>query len=393
MAFTVNKNTHKASATRYTPPFKFSTMFDDHYDDELDDLALLYDVQRRDRAPAVRLHHLDPTEELSDAIFKRHYRFDKAGVRRIAGVLDLERDNDRGRPLSAVQQVCLALNFYGGGHYTRVAGLCSGVSQSAAWNAIERVTNELCRIKDQVIQLPSDREVMEAAERMDARFGLPRFFAGVDGVVMKFEEKPRRIPDGTVAQDFFNRKMCYAINVQVVGNDEHLILDIVADWQGANHDARIWENSVVKGMFERQREFLIAGDSGYPISDVLMKPYSNREALNHLRKTEFNTRLSRLRTVCTENIFGIMKRKYPILKSLRAHHARARRVIYACAILHNLSVRWRMQDEDDDDDNYDPAVPAFERAAIVEDAAPLRVVRERGQIVRDQLMLGMRMRR
>jgi len=187
--------------------------------------------------------------------------------------------------------------------------------------------------------------------------------------------------------------VCYAINVQVVGNDEHLILDIVADWQGANHDARVWDNSEVKGKIERQREFLVAGDSGYPISDVLMKPYPNREALNHARKTEFNTRLSRLRTVCTENIFGIMKRKYPILKSLRCHHSRARKVIYACAILHNLSIRWRMQDEDDDDENYDPAVPAFERVPIIEDAAPLQVVRERGQIVRDQLMMGMRMRR
>jgi hypothetical protein len=180
-------------------------MFADHYDDDYEDLVMLYDVERRQRAPAVRLHHLDPTEELSDTIFKSHYRFDKVGVRRIAGVLNLDRDNDRGKPLSPVQQVCLALNFYGGGHYTRVAGLCSGVSQSAAWNAIERVTNELCRIKPQVIQLPSDLEVREAAERNYLRFGLPRFFAGVDGVVMKFEEKPRRIPDGTVTQDFFNR--------------------------------------------------------------------------------------------------------------------------------------------------------------------------------------------
>jgi len=243
-----------------------------------------------------------------------------------------------------------------------------------------------------VIQLPSDEEVRAAAERNFVRFGLPRFFAGVDGVLMKFEEKPRRIPVGTVAQDFFSRKFCYGLNIQVLGNDEHLILDIVADWQGANHDARIWENSMVKRTVERQREFLIAGDSGYPGSDVLVKPYPNRDALLDPRKAEFNTRLSRLRTVCTENIFGIMKRKFPILKSLRCHYGRARRVIYACTVLHNLSVQWRMED-DADADNNDPANPAFERAPIVQDAAPLHVICERGQILRDQLMLSMRMRR
>jgi hypothetical protein len=119
--------------------------------------------------------------------------------------------------------------------------------------------------------------------------------------------------------------MCYAINVQIVGNDQHLILDIDASWQGANHDARIWENSSVKTLIELQRGFLVAGDSGYPISDVLIKPYPTREALLDPRKAEFNRRHSRLRTVCSENIFGIMKRKYPILKCLRAFHYRARK--------------------------------------------------------------------
>jgi hypothetical protein len=34
-------------------------------------------------------------------------------------------------------------------------------------------------------------------------------------------------------------------NVQIVGNDEYLILDIEVGSQGANQDARIWENSNV----------------------------------------------------------------------------------------------------------------------------------------------------
>ncbi len=41
-------------------------MFADHFDDNYNDLVMLYDLQRRERAPAVRLHHLDPTEELFD---------------------------------------------------------------------------------------------------------------------------------------------------------------------------------------------------------------------------------------------------------------------------------------------------------------------------------------
>jgi len=126
-------------------------MFNDHFDEDLDDGALLYDVRRGARAQAVRLHHMDPTVELSDVVFKQQFRFDKSGVRRLAAILDLDRENDRGRPLSPVQQLCVALNFYGGGHYTRVAGLCCGISQTGAWKCIDRVTNELCRIKGSVV--------------------------------------------------------------------------------------------------------------------------------------------------------------------------------------------------------------------------------------------------
>jgi hypothetical protein len=141
-----------------------------------EDLLLLFDLpdRRRARAPAMRLPRLDPTVVLSDMAFKSHYRFDKESVVRLAGLLNLGRQNDRGRPLSPVQQLCVALNFYGGGHYTRVAGLCGGVSQPAAWNCIERVTNGLLLLKDHFIRLPTDEEAAASAQRNLENYGLPR---------------------------------------------------------------------------------------------------------------------------------------------------------------------------------------------------------------------------
>jgi hypothetical protein len=86
-----------------------------------------------------------------------------------------------------------------------------------------------------------------------------------------------------------------------------------------------------------------------------------------------------------------MKKKYPILKSLRAHYPRARKVVIVCAILHNMSIRWRQEENERHEEPA--AVPPFERIPIVEDAAPPDVVRQRGQIVRDQLLQGMEYRR
>ena len=123
----------------------------------------------------MRLPRQDPTDVLSDRAFKSHYRFDKDSVRRLVGLLHLGRQDDRGRPLSPTQQLCVALNFYGGGHYTRVAGLCGGVSQPAAWNAIERVTNALLLLKGQFIRLPTDEEAAASAQRNFRKYRLPRY--------------------------------------------------------------------------------------------------------------------------------------------------------------------------------------------------------------------------
>ena len=54
---------------------------------------------------------------------------------------------------------------------------------------------------------------------------------------------------------------------------------------------------------ERQR-FLCVGNSSYPISDVLVKPYSTQEAGQDRRTRLFNKRLSGARTLMSECIYG-----------------------------------------------------------------------------------------
>jgi hypothetical protein len=191
--------------------------------------------------------------------------------------------------------------------------------------------------------------------------------------------------------------MCHAINVQIVGNDKKLILDINADWQGVTHDARIWNNSAVKRVIHRQRRYLLAGDSAYPISDVVITPYRNVEAVADPTMRDFNQRLSGLRTVMSENIFGIWKRRFPCLKYLRCHYPRARKVVIATAILHNISIIWNDEDPvgnvNSDAGEPFPEVHDEEDFEIIEDDAEPPVVRARGQTLRDHLRLSMSRRR
>ena len=60
-------------------------------------------IQRPQRVPHVIFPRVEPTEFLTDAVFKRHFQFDKRNVERIADMLDLEHPNNRGNPLTPIQ--------------------------------------------------------------------------------------------------------------------------------------------------------------------------------------------------------------------------------------------------------------------------------------------------
>ena len=60
---------------------------------------------------------------------------------------------------------------------------------------------------------------------------------------------------------------------------------------GTHHDARVWKFSHAKVAIERQfPRYLLAGDQGYPKSDVLVIPYPDAEAEVDVSKRLFNTR-------------------------------------------------------------------------------------------------------
>ena len=60
----------------------------------------------------------------------------------------------------------------------------------------------------------------------------------------------------------------YALNVQVIGNEEKLIYNLVSRWAGSTHDARIWANSAAKGWIEDAQDFLLAGKHLSPLTGV-----------------------------------------------------------------------------------------------------------------------------
>ena len=89
-----------------------------------------------------------------------------------------------------------------------------------------------------------------------------------------------------------------------VTSNETRICDIDFSWPGKAHDARVYNASEVKMWLEGQQTFKAAGDSAYPISKVMMKPYSQAVSERDPRMRLFNRRLSGLCTVMSKCVFG-----------------------------------------------------------------------------------------
>ena len=183
---------------------------------------------------------------------------------------------------SLIQAVCITLNHFGGGHFQRVSGYCGNVSTTAAWHAIQRVRDQLAGMKAEYVRLPTQEQSAATARRNLERFHLPGFAYGIDGMLVRFDDAIRGIPVGEgypLLQNYFSRKMFFALNVLFVCGDDGLIYAFDRDWHGAAHDARIWNTSLFKPEIEGQRRWLLAGDSAFPLTDTLIKPFKTADAI------------------------------------------------------------------------------------------------------------------
>ena len=297
-----------------------------------------------------------------------------------------------GRPLTDLQRLCIALHHFGSKNFIRSSANCGKVSYTAAWNAIDSVRDALVELAPRVIRLPTDAEAQETANRMEQRFGLPGFAYGVDGMLVFFDHKVkglRRGPGMPNQNSFHTRKGRYGINTMFVANDRKLIHALDVDWHGSAHDAKVWRLSMVRALIEDRPQFLLAGDSGYPISSVLMTPFSARDTRDDRLKARFNSRHSGLRTRMTENVYADLKNRWQCLKDLRCHIDNAKQTIVACAVLHNLSVMWA------DGFDFEDAMPEVAQPPQVplpyhEEQLNPAEVRARGQERRLQLLEAMR---
>jgi hypothetical protein len=184
----------------------------------------------------------DHKQVLNHVEFKRTFRLNQAAVYALVEMLcdQLHIASNRDGPCQCYNKSCLH----------SVTMLAAISSARLAFVAVH--PSPLCAVLFSIflgpfastkavhLKMPSEDQMQATTSQIMERFLLPRFTIAVDGMMVRFDGGWRSFLANINLQDFKCRKNFYALNCQVVCNDEFLICDLDCDWPGQTHDARVW---------------------------------------------------------------------------------------------------------------------------------------------------------
>ena len=287
-----------------------------------------------ERPERVIRDRLNPIEEFSDETFLNRFRFPKAVVVELLEELltthEFDDPQKKITSIPAINQLLLTLHFYSSSCFLRTDGDVFGVSKSSTSRIIKKCSAAIASLKDRYISFPNENELQGIKTEFFNIARMPNIVGAIDCTHI-----PILSPGKDQAELYRNRKGFYSINVQVIGDANLLVRNIVARWPGSTHDSRIFDNSVIADKFENgEIDGILVGDNGYALKPYLLTPLLNptTPAQRRYNYVHCQTRVK------IENLFGLMKSRFPCLAlKLRLKKQTSLTVIIACAVLHNLA--------------------------------------------------------
>ena len=194
-----------------------------------------------------------------------------------------------------------------GNSYSSI-GPVFNVGKSTVIEAVQDVVNGLYELRDEYIKFP---ETLAEVNTSTATFAdlnnLPNVVGAING--------SHKAPNDS-ARDYFSRYQQHDFIIRAIPDGKKIFMDFACGYPGSMHDARVLRRSTI---FQRAEHGNILtqptvyvtchgigpyllGDSAYPLSPWLMKPYP--EGTRDPREIAFNKELSAAR-VKVECAFGV----------------------------------------------------------------------------------------
>ena len=252
-----------------------------------------------------------------DFLWKEHFRVTRGTFEFLCDLVrvKLQKQHTRFRaPVSVEERVGLALWRLATGNSYRSCGLQFGLGKSTAKVICSEFEQAIFYLKDRFIKFPlTNEENGEKIDEFEELYGIPQIVGAVDGCHIEINAPPENY------EDYFNRKQHYSVNLQAIVDANLKFIHASVGYPGSIHDARVLRLSGLYDFAENEQILsgpirdisgtdigpLLAGESAYPLTTWLMKPFPNRGRLTP-KQRKFNLKFSALRCV-VERAFGMLK--------------------------------------------------------------------------------------
>lgn len=248
----------------------------------------------------------------------------------------------RNNAVSPEHKVLLTLRYYATGSMLVVCGDFIGIHKSTASRIVKLVSHEIAILRPQFIRFPDSADETKKVKQDFYNISkFPMVIGALDCTHVKIKS-----PGGDNAEAYRNRKNFFSINCQTICDSKLKIQDIVARWPGSTHDSTIFNNSAVRGKFERaeMQNSLLVADSGYAQRNYIMtlvgNPHTVMDPASGITAAaieKYNESLIRTRNT-VERSYGVWKRRFPVLATgINVKITSSQSIIVATAVLHNIA--------------------------------------------------------
>ncbi|EYC38458.1 hypothetical protein Y032_0715g1772 [Ancylostoma ceylanicum] len=290
-------------------------------------MALMFFDTPRYRSRNVKYGRINPRLTLSQnqSLIRQRYRFTDRHLDWLTSLLSPMLTDERSESWTIPKRLQV------------VVGDTLGCSQKTVSNIVRRVVVALNHpdiVKRFIVFKPTDREW--CAKRADefARAGkFSNVIGCIDGTLVKIKTPSENGPE------YMSRKGFSCLNVCVICDAVGRILYVNSGFPGSAHDASVWNHCAGSSAFasgEAIQGYALLGDCGYSNGSGIITPYRPTSIRGDSRKERYNREHARIRAR-VERLFGRWKTRFAILSDkIRLSANRAKKVVIACAVLHNI---------------------------------------------------------
>ncbi|KAI7938586.1 hypothetical protein MJO28_014165 [Puccinia striiformis f. sp. tritici] len=301
------------------------------------------------RTPLPRVATISRTYEVltntTEEVFRIYARMTRKSFYSLADALKdhhifYNNSNNPQAPVEMQLLVALShLGMYGNGGSPHVLAQYYNISPGLVENYTNRCILAIIEtLEKKHVYWPNAQQRATFTATLAGRTVFDRCIGFVDGTIFPLTSAPTKHKE-----DYWMRKMVYAVNSLIVCNWQRRVIYAVHGWCGSAHDQRVYKNSQ---LYQHPRRFFSPGeyllaDSAYTSTDTII-PAFKRAPGRPLppNKQQFNYELSHNRVI-VEHTIGMLKNRWQSLKSLTIEllgKKTAKRLnawLRACVVLHN----------------------------------------------------------